>query len=235
MPHELFVYDEIGPGWLGLIDGKVMVDALAEIKGQDAVVRINSPGGDVHEAIAILEAMRRHDARLDVRIDSLAASAASLVAMGVANGGDIRIAKNAYLMIHEPYTITIGDAAEHESAAVRLRKVIETVLDIYQEQAGDNATRDQLRELMTKDSYLTADESLALGLVDGIGEELQIAANVSPALKNVPPQILGETVDPLPADQRQAQAKARLRSAKSRLQKAKIDLRRPPNLTRICK
>ena len=78
---EMRIYDEIGPAWWGLIDADTVIDALAKIEGKHATVRLNAPGGSVDEGIAIYNALKRYKGGVDTVVDSVAASAASVIAL----------------------------------------------------------------------------------------------------------------------------------------------------------
>src|SRR5690606_16003933 len=120
---------------------KTVIDALAEFTGERVTVRINSPGGSVFEGNAIYNAMLRHPGGCDVEIDALAASAASYVAMA---GKRIGIAANAMVMIHNAWTISMGNAAEMRRTADLLDQIDGTIADLYA--ARTKSTREQIVE-----------------------------------------------------------------------------------------
>jgi ATP-dependent protease ClpP protease subunit len=114
---EVMIYDEIG------MFGVSAKQFVTDVKGIDAkriTVALNTPGGDVFDGIAIYNALRQHDATINVRIDGLAASCGSLIAMA---GDTIEMAANAYLMIHNPWTFAVGDAADMRKQADVLDKL----------------------------------------------------------------------------------------------------------------
>ena len=106
--RELFVYGQIGPADWGFIGGDSIVEALGVLGDGPINVRLNSPGGSVDEATAAVENLRRHSGEVTVSIDALAASAATLL---LVSGFKVTAAPRAMVMIHEPHTIAIGDAA----------------------------------------------------------------------------------------------------------------------------
>jgi len=79
--NEIFLYDDIGPAWLGMIDATSVIAGLKQMEGKRVLLRINSPGGSVDEGAAIYNAIKRHPGGVDVAIDGLAASIAGYIAM----------------------------------------------------------------------------------------------------------------------------------------------------------
>ncbi len=102
--NEIFLYDDIGPAWLGMIDATSVIAGLKQMEGKRVLLRINSPGGSVDEGAAIYNAIKRHPGGVDVAIDGLAASIAGYIAMA---GEKVTIAANARMMIHDPWTMAI--------------------------------------------------------------------------------------------------------------------------------
>ena len=104
--REIFVYDDIGPSWLGMIDSGTLIGALEELGNEKQVkIRVNSPGGDVQEGLAIFNAIKRHGGEVVTYADSLAASCGSYI---FAAGSERIVAPNAILMIHDPWGMSIG-------------------------------------------------------------------------------------------------------------------------------
>jgi ATP-dependent protease ClpP protease subunit len=184
---EILIYDEIGPGWLGLIDGDSVVRALKSLPvgHQRVVVRINSVGGSVFEAFAIYNALVRHPTPIAVEIDAIAASAASVVAMA---GDRIRIAQNAMMMIHQAWTIAWGNKEELAQTVVLLEKIDESIVATYAARADQPA--DDVRAWLEAETWFTADEAVEKGFADEIGQELQVKASVPAGrFKNVPQKL----------------------------------------------
>lgn len=167
---ELLIYDEIGQ-W-----GKTSKDLIAELNGLgDAIthvdLRINSPGGDVFEAIALYNALLRHPAQVITHVDALCASAATVVAVA---GDEVRMADNAMWMIHDPWTFAMGNSAAMQKQADVLESVAETIVQIYARKTG--AEPDTLRDWMQAETWLNAEEAQQAGFVDAIEAPLKIAA-----------------------------------------------------------
>lgn len=147
------------------------LDALGEIDLLN--VYINSDGGDVFAAQAIYSMLKRYDARVNVYIDGLAASAASVVAMA---GDTVYMPRNAMMMVHNPWTIAIGNAEEFRKLADDLDKIRESIINAYEEKTG--LERDKIVELLDAETWLTADEAFELGFIDEIEHEKEVAASL---------------------------------------------------------
>src|SRR5262245_47148035 len=113
----LLVMDEIGPEWLGMVSSKAVAQALASFKGSRINIRINSPGGDVFEAVAIYNLLADHPAFKHVYIDGLAASGASLISC---IGDKVTMAGSATIMVHRAWALVAGNQNE-------LRKMADTL------------------------------------------------------------------------------------------------------------
>lgn len=166
---ELLLYQEIG---LGGQSSKALferLDALGTL--EEITVRINSPGGDVFEALAMHNALARHPARIVAYVDALCASAATLVALAA---DEVRMADNALWMVHEPWTVATGNAADLLKQSDLLDTVADQIVTIYARRTG--MTPAAIREWMRAETWFTAAEALAAGFVDAIDEPLRIAA-----------------------------------------------------------
>jgi len=170
---ELSIYDSIGDYGVG---AKQFIADLKTLKGLHVHLRINSPGGSVTEGINIFNALRRHEGGLTVHIDALAASMASVVAM---SGAPTYIADNALMMIHNPWTITMGDSHELRRTADVLDKMKAGLLRAYTTKTGLNS--EEVQTLMDDETWLDATECIALGFADAIEDGVAAAASVTPA------------------------------------------------------
>ena len=157
---EVMIYDEIG-GW-GIGASQFVRDFKAIDAGRIRL-RINSPGGAVTEAVAMFNAIREHKARIIAHVDGLAASAASVIAMA---GDEVRMADNAYLMIHEAHGGVMGDAADFQRYADLLAKMNDNIAGAYQKKSGK--PKSHWRKLMADETWFTAKEAKAEGLVDAV-------------------------------------------------------------------
>lgn len=191
---ELLIYAEIG-AWG--INSKDLLAQLTALGDAALTVRINSPGGDVFDALAIYNALIRHPARVTVHIDALCASAATLVALAA---DEVRMADNAQFMVHEPWTVAMGNNAELLKQADLLDSVAEQIVTIYARKTGADPA--DIRDWMRAETWYTAEQALAAGFIDAIDEPLKMAALMIHDLsrfKNRPSEILpmtDETVIP---------------------------------------
>lgn len=158
---DVYIYDEIGESWWGGIAPKALVDEITALDVDDLNVYINSPGGAAWDGIAIMNALRRHKAKVHVTVDALAASAASMIAMA---GDRITMNRGAQLMIHDASGMAWGNAAMMEETAQVLHKLSNSYADTYAARAG--GSREHWRELMQAETWYTAEEAVEAGLAD---------------------------------------------------------------------
>lgn len=162
---ELLIDDVIGEGfWFVGVTAKHVNAWLSEHeKAKEIRVRVNSPGGDVFEGVAIMNALKRADARVIVEVEGLAASAASIIALA---GDEVRVHKGAQVMIHEAWGGIGGDATAHEAFAAELRRINGDIADLYAARTGKG--RDAMLELMADETWMTADEAVSMGFADSV-------------------------------------------------------------------
>jgi ATP-dependent protease ClpP protease subunit len=162
---EILLYDEIGedPWFGGGVSAKTFTEDLRAIKSDEIHLRINSPGGSVVEGIAILNALRRHPAKVVAYIDALAASAASVVAMGA---DEIVMSRNAEMMIHKAWGMTVGDDEDHAKTSALLAKANENLASVYADRAGGSV--DQWVKAMAEETWYSDKEAVAAGLADRV-------------------------------------------------------------------
>lgn len=185
---EIQLYDEIG--FWG-VTAKAFTKELAALKGKDVTVAINSPGGDVFDGIAIYNAIKAHDGNVTVRVDGLAASAASIVAMA---GDTIEMADNAFLMIHNAWSVAIGNKADMQAMAAVLEKIDSALNDTYRKKT--KKSKDDIQTLMDDETWLDAQESLELGFIDGIlSESADVSACFDVSIFNNTPSQLKRGIE----------------------------------------
>jgi ATP-dependent protease ClpP protease subunit len=164
----VYVYDEIG--YWG-VTAKEFCDALNGVNTSIINLKINSPGGDVFDGLAIHNALKGHAAKVNVQVEGLAASIASIIAMA---GDEIRMAKNAFFMIHNAWAGCAGNAVDMRKLADTLEKIDGTLVQTYQDRTG--GTQKDIREMMAAETWLNADEALAAGFCDVIGDPADVKA-----------------------------------------------------------
>ncbi|KOY81845.1 MULTISPECIES: head maturation protease, ClpP-related [Bacillaceae] len=148
--------------WGDEVTPKIFKDELLAGIG-DITVWINSPGGDVFAAAQIYNMLMEYTGKVNVKIDGLAASAASVIAMA---GGDVYMSPVSMLMIHNPSTIAIGDSEEMLRAKALLDEVKESIINAYELKTG--LSRTKLSHLMDAESWMNANKAIELGFADKI-------------------------------------------------------------------
>lgn len=154
---DMLIYDEIG--FWGITAGDV-AEALTGVTG-DLNVRVNSPGGDVFDGIAIYNMLLGHPGQVTVTVDGLAASAASFVAMA---GDTVQMNRASQMMIHDAAGLVVGDAADMTEMAATLNRISDTIAGIYAAKAGGDAA--DWRTAMQAETWYSATEAVAAGLAD---------------------------------------------------------------------
>ena len=193
---EIYIYDAIADAKYYDDDPVVTAKSfIADLKALGRVkqieLRINSPGGSVFAAYAILSALQRSKAKVHVTIDGLAASAASVIAMS----GAVTMPENALLMIHNPVTSAWGDGATMRKAAEALDRVRDGIVAVYQ--AKTKLTAEELTAMMDEETWLTADEAKEKGFADEVTAAVPLAAHFDMTGFRNPPQALVANLAPV--------------------------------------
>lgn len=162
--RTLFLNGEISDEtWFGdEVTPKLFKSELESGDG-DITVWINSPGGDVFAAAQIYNMLMDYPHNVTVKIDGLAASAASVIAMA---GTEVLMSPVAMMMIHNPATVAIGDAGEMKKAIDMLAEVKESIMNAYEIKTG--LSRPRISHLMDAESWFNATKAVELGFADGI-------------------------------------------------------------------
>ena len=160
--------------WGDEVSSKEFRKSLAGMR--NVTVHINSPGGDVMAGAEIYSALREHSlnglGKVTVIVTALAASAASVVAMA---GDEVLISPVAYMMIHNPWSIAMGDAKEMRKVARTLDEISEGLITAYQQRTGKS--REQLKRMLENETWMSAQTCVEEGFADGIyGGEIRAAA-----------------------------------------------------------
>ena len=144
----------------GTISAKAVKDSLDNVK-EDIVIRLNSGGGDVFEGIEIYNYLKSLSNHITIEVTALAASAASLVAMA---GDKIIIRTGANMMVHEASTMAFGNKSDIQKTLNALTAIDTSIVDIYHDRTG--LDRDEIVNLITNETWLTADEAINKGFAD---------------------------------------------------------------------
>lgn len=148
--------------WGDEITPAMFRDELSKVKG-NLTVWLNSPGGDCFSASQIYTMLHNHNGKITVKIDGIAASAASVVAMA---GDETLISPTGMIMIHNPMTFASGNKSDMEKAIAVLEEVKESIINAYVRKT--NLSRNKISRLMDEETWMNAEKALQLGFVDGI-------------------------------------------------------------------
>jgi ATP-dependent Clp protease, protease subunit len=188
----LYIYDEIS--WFGVDAGEFVKDLNSQT-AKNINVRINSPGGSVFDGVTIYNAMRQHKSNIIVHIDGLAGSIASVIAMG---GNELRMAKSAYLMIHEPWSIVIGTAGDMRDEADLLDKINSTIAEIYSDKSGIDI--DEIKSMMSDETWLKGQDAVDMKFADHVysDEKEKAQANLFDLsiFANTPDELMADNHEP---------------------------------------
>jgi ATP-dependent protease ClpP protease subunit len=205
---EIRIYDVIG--W-PFIEAGDFLQELDSIKADTITVAINSPGGDVFDGLAIYNALKRHPAKVITRVDSLAASMASVIALA---GDEVEIAKNAYFMIHNPWTIIAGDEHALRKEADVLAQIGDGLLEVYQDRTGKNAA--EIKALMDAETWIKGADSVDFGFADRVTGTAAAAAKFDLSMFGAAPDDLqGARQEPTKRDIERALRDAGLSRSKA--------------------
>ncbi len=200
---EIVIYDEVG---LYGVTAKTFYDQLRALGDVGQIlVRINSAGGDVFDGIAIYNMLKNHKARVDVVVDGIAASIASIIAMA---GDKVTMPANTFMFVHDPLALVIGDAENMREMADSLDKIAASLINTYTSKTGKSEA--EVKKWMSEDTWFTAQEALDAGLADEVITAVDIAARFdlsrfrnAPAALQLPP-----VPPPLPVDANAIRAQA---------------------------
>lgn len=196
---EILIYDEIG-AWG--VSATAFYQALKELglkEGDEATLRINSPGGDCFMGNAIFNMLMDTKAKWTIHIDGVAASMASLIA--TLPGAHVIIAANAFLMIHNPAAWASGESKDMQRTAKLLDSIRDGMAKAYAERSGLEEA--EVTAMMDAETWLDADEAIRLGFADEKGEENRLAAkfDLESKFKDIPANVaktLGKAAKPAP-------------------------------------
>ena len=187
----VYIYDEIG--WFGVDAGQFVKD-LNDLSAKTVHIRFNSPGGTVFDGTAMFNAIRQLKAKTISHIDGLAASIASVIALG---SDEVRMSENAFMMIHEPWSMVVGNSDIMREEADLLDKVGGVIAKTYIDKTGKSA--EEIEAMMSTETWLQAEEALEMGFIDFIDGEKDEKAKINvfdlSVFANVPDKLLGVKKD----------------------------------------
>lgn len=158
-------FNDMIDAWFG-ISAAMITEALVAADGRDVLVHLNSPGGMVFEGLSIHSQLKQYSGNITVRVEGLAASAASFVMLAA---DQVLIEPGAMVMIHDACNITIGNAADHRKEADLLDKISNNIAALYAGKAGDDT--ETWRAAMIEETWYTGQEAVDAGLADAIVDE----------------------------------------------------------------
>ncbi len=160
--NELFLYDIIGKDFFGGISAGDVADMLSKMEDAKQIhVRINSDGGAVSDGMAIHAQLTQHPADITVSVDGFAASIASVIAMA---GDTIQVTPQSMLMIHDPWAMVAGNAADMRAQADILDKVAGQIAETYSTRTGVKLNK--VREMMAAETWMTGGEAVDMKFAD---------------------------------------------------------------------
>lgn len=174
---EVSIYDEIG---LWGVDAKTFKKDWDKIKNlKEIKVYVNSPGGSVFDGMAIYNMLSDSRDKVTVEVDGLAASIASIIAMA---GKKLVMREGTLLMIHNAWSLAMGDSNEMRKTADTLDKINEQLISIYSGKTGMDA--EEIKQLMNEETWLDADEAVEKGFADESVKAPRMAAKYSGEIMN---------------------------------------------------
>ncbi len=184
---EIIIYDEIGDSfWFESFSVKDFDEKLKELPNsvKDLDIRINSPGGDVFDGVAIYNRIRdfkrKKQGEITVFIDGWAASIASIIAMA---GDRVVMGVGSTMMIHKPMSGRFGNANELQELIDLLDDIEENLISIYKKRVKD-LSREEIKKMLADETWMSANDAIEKGFADEMGDEEAMPVAASAALKN---------------------------------------------------
>jgi len=161
-PTDVYIYDAIG--FFG-VEAESFVKEFDAIENDRITLRINSPGGDVFDGMSIYNSIKRHPATVTTEIDGVAASMASIIALA---GDVVNMSELGLFMVHEPFSMVMGNASDMRAEADLLDKVSDQGVAIYTN--ASKLTEADVRAAMSAETWYTSKEALSAGFVQSISD-----------------------------------------------------------------
>jgi len=183
---EVLIYDVIG--W-PFVDANVFARDFNNIQSKEITIGINSPGGDVFDGTAIFNTIQNHPAKIVTRIDGIAASMASIIALA---GDEVQIASNAYYMMHNPWSFAMGDYNDFEHEAGLLKRIAVTLAQTYSDKTS--VPLEEIQTMMDDETWLIGSELVEQGFADKVigGKKTNARFDLS-MYENTPDKISGKS------------------------------------------
>ncbi|WP_322999969.1 head maturation protease, ClpP-related [Castellaniella sp.] len=196
--YEISIHGDIG--FWGVTASEFIAEFNAIPADAQILLSVHSDGGEVLESLAIYHVMARARDRITARVEGLAASAASAVIMAA---GRIEMPANAYLMIHSPFTVAVGDFSELRASADLMEKLNNSYAAIYSERSGKDLA--EVEAIMAAETWLNGEEAVAAGFADVVLDALPAQAHLSEqasaTFRNAPKALAADSApNPTPSD-----------------------------------
>lgn len=168
--NTITLFEVIGEDWWtgGGVTAKRISSALRSIGNKDVTVKINSPGGDMFEGIAIYNLLRSHPAKVTVEVLGWAASAASIIAMA---GDEIRMGLGSFMMIHNAWGVVIGNRHDMRASADLFDGFDGAIVDIYEARTGMKRT--EIEALMDAETFMGPSDAVKNGFADIVDDGIE--------------------------------------------------------------
>ena len=167
----ILLFNEIGEWGTTPADFKSELDSA---NGEDVIIRINSPGGNVFDGLTIHNMLKNYSGKTTSIIDGIAASITSVIALG---SDEVIMNSGAFFMIHNPHVVIGGEADDLREQADLMDKIKAQMVDIYKNATG--LEEEEIISMMDETTYLSSEESIEKGFATSLGEGLKIAANLN--------------------------------------------------------
>lgn len=184
-PNTVTIFDVIGEDFWsgGGFTAKRMAGALRGIGKNPVTVKVNSPGGDMFEGIAIYNLLREHPAKVTIEVMGWAASAASIIAMA---GDEIRMGLGTFMMVHNAWGMVVGNRHDMRDASDLFEGFDQAIVDIYAARA--KIDRKAIEKLMDAETFMGPTEAVDKGFADAIANDLK--ADDASASKNIDSRLM---------------------------------------------
>lgn len=160
---DVFLYDELGPAWAGMIDADMVAKEIKAAGKEPIRLRINSPGGSAWVGMAIYSLLKDHKPGVDVVVDGIAASAATVPMLA---GRTITVSESGMVMIHRSMTLTFGNQGDHRKSIDALDAHDRVIAGLYASKTGKS--EDEIAALLDAETWMTAHEALAHGFATAV-------------------------------------------------------------------
>ena len=209
--NEILIYQPIGENHWEPEKSMTGETIKSQLKG-DVTVRIDSPGGDVFQGFNIYNQLAQHDGKVTIYVDGAAASAASIIAMA---GDEVYLPETSVLMIHDPWTMAVGDSGDMKKTAEKLDTIKDAIIPAYVTKTGLDA--EQISAMMSEETWLTGSQAAEMGFGTLVEGGKQTASNFErPWIKNAP--------KPVPKEEPKEKPKEEPKPFKAKLQKRRLKL-----------